>query len=168
MSWDDLDKAFREATAAKAGTSNFDPIPEGAKVKLAVTKQEFKLVGANATPCSKVTFEVMEGEWIDRKVWHDFWLTGPNAPYLKRDLDTLGWDTAKNPISKLTDPADASLMCLGADVTLGIEEYTGADGVTKRKNIIKFFNSKYVYTPPEKGAEKPAPPEAPKEGDFPF
>jgi hypothetical protein len=144
----DLDKAWSGATPAAPGANFSEPMAEGTKLKVAVVDQEFALIGGKATPDCKVTFEVMESvnpDHIGRKVWHDFWLTSGNAPYLKRDLGTLGWKGTL--ISQLANPSDASLMCLGADVTLGIEEYTDKNGIAKRKNVIKFFNENYIYKP---------------------
>ena len=163
-SYDDLDKAWTGATPAAPGATFAEPIPEGTKVKLAVVEQEFALIGAKATPDCKVVFEVMEGDFIGRKVWHDFWLTSGNAPYLKRDLGILGWKGDR--LTQLTNPSDASLMCLGADVTLGVEEYTDKNGIAKKKNVIKFFNENYIYKPKSDGAAKPG--EAPPEEEYPF
>jgi hypothetical protein len=167
-SFDDLDKAWSGATPAAPGASFSEPLPDGVKVKLAVVEQEFVLVGAKATPDCKVTFEVMEAEnpaHIGRKVWHDFWLTSGNAPYLKRDLGILNWKGDR--LSQLTNPSDASLMCLGADVTLGIEEYSDKNGIAKKKNVIKFFNENYIYKPKAEGAVAP-PAQPPVEEEYPF
>lgn len=167
--FDDLDAAWKSSEPAKAG-GNFDPLPDGTEVSAFVTKQEFKLVGQKATPCVKLTFEVGvadEPSHVGRLVWHDLWLTAANAPYLKRDLGVLGWKGDR--LSILTDPTDASLMHLGAKMKLGIEEYTDAHGVVKKKNIIRYFNETYKYTPPPAGSESHAPSGAPaEEDDLPF
>lgn len=166
--FDDLDAAWKNSEPAKAG-GNFEPLPEGTEVSAVVTKQEFRLIGQKATPCVKVTFEVTEAVepmHVGRLIWHDFWLTAPNAPYLKRDLGVLGWKGDR--LSILTNPTDASLMQLGAKMKLGIEPYTDASGNQKSKNIIRFFNETYKYTPPA-GGEKPASgAPAPVEDDLPF
>lgn len=166
----DLDKAWSGATPAAPGSSFSEPMADGTKLKLAVVEQEYALIGGKATPDCKVTFEVMEcanPDYVGRKVWHDFWLTSGNAPYLKRDLGILGWKGDR--ISALTNPSDASLMCLGADVTLGIEDYTDKHGIAKRKNVIKFFNENYIYKPKAEGAAAGAPPSgSPAEEEYPF
>lgn len=151
MSLYDLDKEFESSKAAEKGTGNFDPIPEDERVNAAIIDQNPAIVGAKETPCVKVTFEVMEGPYKKNRIWHDFWLTSPNVPYLKRDLEVLGWD---GKISDLINQGNTSLLCLGANVTVGVEAYVDKSGNNRKKNTIKFFNETYEYTPPEEGNER--------------
>lgn len=160
-SFDEIDKAFETTVpAAPMAGRDFSPLPEGSKVRLAVVNQQSAMVGANQTPVCKVTFEVMEPagkewnpDWKGRKVWHDLWITPANVQYLKRDLTILGWTGKK--VSALMDPADSSLMALGAEVVLGIEKYTDKEGNEKSKNIIRFFTGSWA--PPVSDAEMPEP-----------
>lgn len=170
-SWEDIDKAWQNATPAAAGSSggNFEPIPEGTKVNLVVTDQKPKYVGGNQTPCCKVTFECADEAYADKKVWHDFWITGPNVDYLKRDLGVLGWKGDK--LSDLMREEDNSLMALGANVTVGVETYEkvmdSGDTQVRHKNVIKFFNAPFQYVPKGEGQAAPpakAPPKAPPAG----
>jgi hypothetical protein len=42
------------------------------------------------TPCYKLTFKVIEGEYAGRRVWHECYLTASALPMAKRDLAKLG------------------------------------------------------------------------------
>ena len=146
---EDIDKAWVGAAPAPAGTGGaYDPLPAGTKAKLAITNQKPARVGQKNTAVCKVTFEVVEpADFAGRRVWHDFWITAPNVPYLKRDLGILGWKGVK--LSQLMEEPDASLINLGAAVELDVEDYTDRDGNSKSKNIIKFFEA--PFTPPVAG-----------------
>jgi hypothetical protein len=117
--------------------------------------QKFVQVGQKQTPVCKVTFEVVSPKEYagerPSKIWHDFWMTVPNVSYLKRDLKILGWDGDR--ISILSQSDNASLIGLGADVTVGVEEYENKDGEKRTKNTIKFFNAIYKHQGDEAGAE---------------
>jgi hypothetical protein len=161
--FDEIDKAFGQAEAAKPMSGGFTPLPEGTRVRLAVIDQRGARVGQNQTPVCKVTFEVMEpaadfrGEWDPswkgRKVWHDLWITPANVSYLKRDLNFLGWTGKK--VSALMDASDSSLMALGAEAVLGVESYEDKNGNTAQKNVVRFFTG--PWTPPVSDAEMPEP-----------
>lgn len=163
-SWDDIDKAWQTAEPAKAGGAAYDPIPEGTKVNLVITSQKPAYVGQNQTPCVKVVFECVDEAYADRKVWHDFWVTEANVKYLKRDLGILGWKGQK--LSDLMREKDTSLMCLGANATVGVESYEkvldSGEAVTRQKNTIQFFNETFTYVPKAEGKAAPAAAAAPK------
>lgn len=145
---DSIDKAWTGATPAAPGGTGFEPLPAGTKAKVAVMNQKPARVGDKQTPVCKVTFEVVEPtEYAGRRVWHDFWITVPNVPYLKRDLAILGWKGGK--VSALMEETDASLINLGAVIEVDVEEYTDRDGNPRSKNVIRFFEA--PYTPPAPG-----------------
>jgi hypothetical protein len=185
MGLEDLDRleaAFAKAEPAKSG-GDYTPIPEDTRVKLVVINQKPAIVGAKQTPVCKITCEVVEPpQYAAKKIWHDFWLTEANAKYLKRDLIVLGWPglTPEGKlvqgyrVTQLLQPNDNSLINLGAEVTVGIEEYSAVNqqtGAEERrvKNTIKFFNSTYKYSgpPKQKPAEAGTPP-PPSDDDLPF
>lgn len=188
MSLEDLDKldaAFNSAEPAKGG-GDYTPIPEDTRVKLVIMNQKPANVGQRQTPVCKITCEVVEpAQYAPKKIWHDLWLTEANVKYLKRDLIVLGWPglTADGKpvqgyrITQLLQPNDASLMNLGAEVTVGIEVYKVVDQrtgeeVPRTKNIIKCFNTTYKYSGPPKALPAPQPAPAPQgalpDDDIPF
>ncbi len=153
-SFDDIDKAWGTQEPAPPG-GNYPVIPNGTKgIRVAVIDQKADYIGGNETPDVKVTFEVVEPENFEGvRIWHDFWITRANVPYLKRDLLTLGWKGEK--ISALMDPNNADLIGLGAEVTVNEEEYE-KDGQKRKKNTVRFFDAPWKPPAP---AEGEAPPE---------
>jgi hypothetical protein len=80
-----LGRAFAEAKAAE----EFGPLPAGEYVCRII--EGAAMTGrTNGTPGYKLTFEVIEGEYAKRRIWHDIWLTEANVRYAKRDLAKLG------------------------------------------------------------------------------
>jgi hypothetical protein len=81
---DDFNDLWNRTQAADDG---FDPLPPGtyrclvADGRLATAK--------NGTASYKVTFQVVEGPFTGRKVWHDCFLTPKALAMSKRDLDKL-------------------------------------------------------------------------------
>lgn len=172
-----LDAQFAGTEAASAGVGSFEVIPEDTKVAVIVKKQTGDMVGQNQTPVCKITFEVVApAVYAKKKIWHDFWLTEANLKYLKRDLTTLGWQSPPNKPTQLMQATDASLLNLGAQVTVGIEQYQAKDKQTgqllfvpvdgqqvpdmRKKNVIKFFNAPYKAAPPAAPAPSMPPPAA--------
>ncbi len=82
---DRLAKAWEKTEAAK----DFTALPRGEYIAHVVDGQltEARTTG---TPGYKLTFEVIEGEFIGRRFWHDLWLTEAALPMAKRDLLKLG------------------------------------------------------------------------------
>lgn len=135
----ELDGEYEKAKPADPG-GTFELIPEDTEVVVTVVSQKPDFVGSKRTPTCKVVFSVVSPEmYKGRKIWHDFWLTIPNVPYLKRDLGILGW--SGRPTS-LLEETDVSLLSLSARVVVGVESYDGAGGKTKHKNVIKFFKER--------------------------
>lgn len=152
-----LDSEWESTEPAKQG-GEFSVIPEDTEVYVVVTDQKPAIVGENKTPVCKVTFEVVSpAEWEGKPIWHDFWLTTRNLPYLKRDLSILGWQGKP---SQLLDEGDGSLITLGAKVRVGVEHYHAKDKhtgqlmyteeggrkvpVMRKKNVIKNFIEGYT------------------------
>lgn len=93
MSKDIMDKLkeFDEQwkNTAPAEDCNFEPIPEGdyscIVIDAEMTKSSTDNIGLN------VQFEVVEGEYEGRSVYHTFWITDNNIKFVKRDLEILGY-----------------------------------------------------------------------------
>lgn len=144
----DLDDAFDRAEAASKGSGG-GVIPDKTKVKVRVIEQKFFYSSQKNTPGVKVVLEVGEGDYGGRKIWHDFWLTEKNIPYLKRDLATLGF-TGK--LSSLAQGASTDLIGMGAEITVAIEEYESQNKETgelekRSKNRVAFWNGH--WSPPQ-------------------
>jgi hypothetical protein len=67
---------------------DFAPLPPGEYVCRVLSGELFN--AKTGTPGYKLTFEVVKGEFADRRVWHDLWLTPQALPMSKRDLGKLG------------------------------------------------------------------------------
>jgi hypothetical protein len=65
------------------------------------------------TPGYKLCLEVTEGEYQDRRCWHDFWLTPAALPMTKRDLAKLG----VTDLEQLERPLPAGILIRGRLVT---------------------------------------------------
>lgn len=147
---DDLDNKFDQIEAAQRGS--FGVIPAKAKVRVRVTSQKFDYSRQKNTPGVKVVLEVGDGDYVGKKIWHDFWLTEKNLPYLKRDLATLGF-TGK--LSTLAQETNTDLIGLGAEITVDVEEYEAQNKETgqyekRQKNKVAFWNTH--WTPPQESA----------------
>jgi len=71
-----------------ASAPRFGPVPSGEYV-CRVIRGEFGR-SSRGTPGFKVAFEVIEGEFANRRIWLDFWLTGPALAARERELRALG------------------------------------------------------------------------------
>jgi hypothetical protein len=79
-----LHRVWEETEAA----GDFEPLPAGEYPCRIVCGELFN--AKKGTPGYKLTFEVTEGEFADRRIWHDLWLTTPALPMSKRDLAKIG------------------------------------------------------------------------------
>lgn len=143
----ELDTLFERTEAASRGS--FGVIPDKTRVKVRVTSQKFDYSINKGTPGVKVVLEVAEGEYESKKIWHDFWLTEKNLPYLKRDLATLGY---AGKLTILAQESCVELIGLGAEITVTVEEYEAQNKETgelekRSKNKVAFWNSH--WSPPQ-------------------
>lgn len=91
-------------TTAAAGDDG--PIPPGAYQCHAVGL-DLKKSRSHQTPGCTITFEVLEGDFAGRRVWHDVWLTTAAMPRAKRDLSKLGITELK----QLEQPLPRGIRC---------------------------------------------------------
>ena len=123
----ELDAEWQQTDAAEEGS--FDPLPEDdytcVVLDVDLVKSSNDNIGLN------VQFEVVEGEHEGRHVWHSFWLTERNIPYVKRDLAILGYEAkTASDLMKAKGP----LMHKKAILRVGREEYEG-----RTRNRVKWF-----------------------------
>lgn len=97
---DNLKKAWDETEAA----GDFAPLPPGEYVCRVLAGELFN--AKKGTPGYKLTFEVAEGDYADRRVWHDLWLTAQALPMSKRDLAKLGVTT----LEQLEQPLPGGIL----------------------------------------------------------
>lgn len=62
---------------------------------------------STGTPCFRLTFEALEGEYAGRRIWHSVWLTEAALPLAKRDLAKIGIAT----LAQLEQPIPQGLIC---------------------------------------------------------
>jgi hypothetical protein len=81
------------------------PVPPGWYVAYAAEGALF--TAGTGTPGYKVTFQIIEGEYKDRRCWLDIWLSEANKKNAKRDLGKLGIDCQE----KLELPLPRGIRC---------------------------------------------------------
>lgn len=81
---EELARLFAETEAA----AEYEPLPQG-DYEVDFIHGEFRVSG-KGTPGYTMVFEVTEGEYRGRKIWHTAWLSEAARKYTKRDLAKLG------------------------------------------------------------------------------
>jgi len=81
---DDFDNLWDSTEAA----DDRGPIPAGTYESRILSGERF--TARSGTHGYKITFEVRDGEFQGRRVWHDLWLSRAALPYSKRDLAKIG------------------------------------------------------------------------------
>ena len=79
-----LQRAWEKTPAA----GDLAPLPAGEYPCRVLSGELF--AAKKGTPGFKLSFEVTEGQYTDRRIWHDLWLTPQALPMSKRDLAKLG------------------------------------------------------------------------------
>ncbi len=140
---DDLAKAWNDTQAA----AEMGPLPAGEYIARIVAG-EFIESRSNATPGYRLTFRVVDGDFVDRRFWHDLWLTPAALAMTKRDLAKIGVIN----IDQLEKPLPQGIRC---SVKLGLR--TSDQGVDF--NAVRSFEVVGIdkpeadtYTPKEGGA----------------
>jgi hypothetical protein len=82
---DDLKKLWDQTEAA----GEMGPIPAG-EYTARIVDGDLASSLSKGTPSYRLTFEVLEGPYAGRRLWHDSWLTAAALPGSKRDLAKLG------------------------------------------------------------------------------
>jgi hypothetical protein len=122
-----FDQEWKEAQPAEEGS--FDPIPPGnydcIVVDAKLTESMSGNIGLN------VQFEVLNGEYEGRYIYHTFWVTSKNIPYVKRDMGILGY--SPNSAADLIN-AQRQIMSKKASLNVGQEEYDG-----RMRNKVRSF-----------------------------
>ena len=124
----ELDDEWQETEPAAEGS--FEPLPEDdyecMVIDAEIVKSQNDNVGLN------VQFQVVKGDHEGRHVYHTFWLTQKNIPYVKRDLAILGYEAkTASDLMKAKGP----LMNKKAILRVGQEEYEG-----RTRNRVKWFS----------------------------
>ena len=82
---DQLERSWSTVKAA----DDQKPIPSG-EYRCRVVNGELFTSRSKSTPGFKITLEVLDGEHVGRRVWHDVWLSEAALAMAKRDLTKLG------------------------------------------------------------------------------
>jgi hypothetical protein len=98
-------KSLRDVLSDRSGGENFQklwnsteaageltPVPKGV-YECRLVSGELRNSPTKGTPGYKILFEITEGDYSGRKVFHDLWLTPAAMPMAKRDLARLGITT---------------------------------------------------------------------------
>jgi hypothetical protein len=80
---------FHSAWDSTQAADDFGPLPPGTYL-LRILSGELFNARLKGTPGYKLQFEVAEGEYEGRYLWHDVWLTPAALPMAKRDLAKIG------------------------------------------------------------------------------
>jgi hypothetical protein len=79
-----IEKVWGETQAA----GEMGPLPAGEYVARIVAGELTE--SKQGTPGYKLTFRVLEGDYVGRRFWNEIWLTPAAMPMAKRDLAKLG------------------------------------------------------------------------------
>ena len=123
--WDELDeqwqKEARQKAQEEAGKSNdYELLPEGT-YNVKVEDWTIMRSKKKETPGLNMEFVVVDGDHKKRKIWHTFWLTPNNLPFVGRDLNFL---TGKL-FTKFSELKTYDFKDLYVKVKLKHEEYEG-------------------------------------------
>jgi hypothetical protein len=97
---------FRRAWDDSDGAEEFDPLPRGEYIARIIKGELFES-SQKGTPGYKLTFQVIEGDYVGRRFWHDIWLTQRAAPVAKRDLTKIGISS----LDQLQQPLPEGIRC---------------------------------------------------------
>ncbi len=119
-------KSIAAAWSTTTAAAEFAPLPKGEYQCVAVAAELF--TAKSGTAGYKITFEIAEGEYRGRKVWHDIWLTPAALPLAKRDLAKLGITA----LDQLESPLPARYLCR---VKVALRS---SDGGVERNRVVAF------------------------------
>ena len=83
---------FQRLWNSTEAAGDLSPVPKGT-YECRLLSGELRNSPQKGTPGYKLTFEITEGDYSGRKVWHDIWLTPAAMPMAKRDLARFGITT---------------------------------------------------------------------------
>ena len=118
---------------------DFGPLPPGTYV-CHIANGETGESRVKETPCYKLTFRVLEGEFTGRLLWYEIWLTEAAKPQAKRDFDKLN---ITDPQRQLKQPFPPD--CVRCRVKVVIHK----DDVGNEHNKVKSFDVIGVDDPPK-------------------
>lgn len=84
----------------------FGPLPAG-EYTAHIIDGDLEQSRTKATPGYKLTFKIIEGDYVGRRFWHDVWLTPAALPQAKRDLGKLG----VTDLAQLESPLPRFIRC---------------------------------------------------------
>lgn len=79
---------FDDTWNSTPAAGDFGPLPRGVYICHATNRELEKSI-SKGTPCYKLEFTVIEGEFKGRKLWDPLWLSAAALPGSKRDLAKL-------------------------------------------------------------------------------
>ena len=97
---------IRDLWNSTEAAGEMGPLPPGEYVAH-IIGGELATSRTNSTPGYKLTFSVVEGEYIGRRFWLDCWLTAAALPQTKRDLAKLGVTS----LDQLERPLPRGIRC---------------------------------------------------------
>ena len=118
----DLARQFEETEAA----GDMLPLPRGT-YRARVTDGEL-VTSKGGTPGYTLTFNVVDGEHSNRRLWHTAWLTPAALPMTKRDLAKLGVTS----LDMLDGPLPPGIVC-DVKVVLRVD-----DDSVERNRVVSF------------------------------
>lgn len=90
---------------ATTAADDYRPLPTGEYIARIVSGE--LETSRQGTPGYRLTFEISEGEFVGRRLWHDLWLTAAALPMTKRDLAKIGISKPE----QLEQPVPTGIVC---------------------------------------------------------
>lgn len=121
------DRDIRDLWRNTEAASDFAPLPRG-DYETSLDAIELRTSANKGTPSVCLTFRVLDGEYTNRKLWHDLYLTKAAMGITKRELLKLGIEE----LSQVEDGCPPGIVC---NVRVVIQ--TDDDGT--ERNRVKSF-----------------------------
>ena len=155
--WKEMDEYWEESGGEEAKDSgdSFDILPKG-EYDFHISDFKFMMSLVKGTPGLNMEFTVISEKGRNRKVWHTFWLTPKNMPYVARDIRII----TGNRVGKPSDLRDIDFTGVRFPARIKHEEYE-KDGEKVTKPVIDRFLAR-----PVKAAAASSP--VPNDDDIPF
>ncbi|QDS86103.1 hypothetical protein EC9_02610 [Rosistilla ulvae] len=97
---------IRDLWDSTEAAGEMGPLPPGEYIAHIIAG-ELETSRTNSTPGYKLTFSVIEGDYIGRRFWLDCWLTPAALPQTKRDVAKLGVKS----LEQLERPLPRGIRC---------------------------------------------------------
>ena len=117
---------FQKLWNSTEAAGELTPVPK-ATYACRLVSGELNSSPKKGTPGFKMTFQIIDGDFSGRKVWHNVWLTPAAMPMAKRDLARVGITTPQ----QMEQPVPQGIRCAVQVVVRQDDDGSVYNAVTK-------------------------------------